>query len=94
MKINAYLVGGFVRDTLLNLESKDIDVVIEGDSILFSQELKKILKTNIHIYPDFKTATLNIDDLRIDIASSRREYYKEPASLPRVEMGGNIKMIY
>ncbi|HQJ56906.1 MAG TPA: CBS domain-containing protein [Caldisericia bacterium] len=91
MKINAYLVGGFVRDTLLNLESKDIDVVIEGDSILFSQELKKILKTNIHIYPDFKTATLNIDDLRIDIASSRREYYKEPASLPRVEMGGNIK---
>ena len=91
MKINAYLVGGFVRDTLLNLESKDIDVVIEGDSILFSQELKKILKTNIHIYPDFKTATLNIDDLRIDIASSRREYYKEPASLPRVEMDGNIK---
>lgn len=91
MKINAYLVGGFVRDTLLNLESKDIDIVIEGDSILFSQELKKILKTNIHIYPDFKTATLNIDDLRIDIASSRREYYKEPASLPRVEMGGNIK---
>jgi len=91
MKINAYLVGGFVRDTLLNLESKDIDIVIEGDSILFSQELKKILKTNIHIYPDFKTATLNIDDLRIDIASSRREYYKEPASLPRVEMDGNIK---
>jgi tRNA nucleotidyltransferase (CCA-adding enzyme) len=91
MKINAYLVGGFVRDIFLNLKTKDIDIVIEGDSIIFSQELKKVFKTNIHIYPDFKTATLNIDDMRIDIASSRREYYKEPASLPRVEMGGNIK---
>lgn len=91
MNINAYLVGGFVRDIFLNLETIDIDIVIEGDSIIFSQELKKIFKTNIHIFPDFKTATLNIDDIRIDIASSRREYYKEPASLPRVELGGSIK---
>lgn len=91
MKINAYLVGGFVRDVFLNYETKDIDIVIEGDSIIFSQELKKIFKTNIHIFPDFKTATLNVDDIRIDIASSRREYYKEPASLPRVELGGSIK---
>ncbi|MGB9750005.1 MAG: CBS domain-containing protein [Caldisericia bacterium] len=91
MKINAYLVGGFVRDIFLNKQTKDIDIVIEGDSIMFAQELKKIFKINMHIYPDFKTATLNIDDLRIDIASSRREYYKEPASLPRVEMGGNIR---
>lgn len=91
LKINAYLVGGFVRDIFLNLKTKDIDIVIEGDSILFSQELKKLYKYNIHIYPDFKTATLIIDDLRIDIASSRREYYKEPASLPRVELGTNIR---
>lgn len=91
MKINAYLVGGFVRDVFLNSETKDIDIVIEGDSISFSQELMKIFNTNIHIFPDFKTATLNIDDIRIDIASSRREYYKEPASLPRVELGGSIK---
>lgn len=89
--INIYVVGGFVRDTLLNIESKDIDIVIEGDSILFSQELKKVFNVNIRVYPDFKTATLNIDDLKIDIASSRREYYREPASLPKVELGGNIK---
>lgn len=90
--IRGYVVGGFVRDLFLNKETKDIDIVVEGDSILLAQEIKKEMNVNIHIYPDFKTCTINYPDgLRIDIASSRREYYKEPASLPKVEISHSLR---
>ncbi len=92
LNIRSYVVGGFVRDLFLNKETKDIDIVVEGDSILLAQEIKKEMNVNIHIYPNFKTCTINYPDgLRIDIASSRREYYKEPASLPKVEISHSLR---
>lgn len=92
LNIRSYVVGGFVRDLFLNKETKDIDIVVEGDSILLAQEIKKIMNVNIQIYQDFKTCTINFPDgLRIDIASSRREYYKEPASLPKVEISSSLR---
>ncbi|MCX8095061.1 MAG: CBS domain-containing protein [Caldisericia bacterium] len=92
LNMRSYVVGGFVRDLFLNKETKDIDIVVEGDSILLAQEIKKEMDVNIHIYPDFKTCTINYPDgLRIDIASSRREFYKEPASLPRVEISHSLR---
>lgn len=90
--IRSYVVGGFVRDLFLNKETKDIDIVVEGDSILLAQEIKKLMNVNINVYPDFKTCTIYYQDgLRIDIASSRREYYKEPASLPKVEISHSLR---
>lgn len=92
LNIRSYVVGGFVRDMFLNKETKDIDIVVEGDSLILAQEMKKNINVNINVYPDFKTCKIEFEDgLRIDIASSRREYYKEPASLPKVELSSSLR---
>ena len=87
-----FLVGGIVRDFILGINNKDIDIVVEGDGISFALELKEILKAKkIKIHEKFKTAMIIVsDDLKLDIASSRLEYYEYPTSLPVVEYG-NIR---
>ena len=87
-----FLVGGIVRDFILGINNKDIDIVVEGDGIKFALELKEVLNgEKIRIHEKFKTAVIMVnDDLKIDIASSRLEYYEYPTSLPVVEYG-NIR---
>ncbi len=89
----AYLVGGFVRDLLLEVPTKDLDVVVEGDGLVFAQQLNERLKdTNkLSLHRDFGTARIIInDDIHLDIASSRREDYDFPGALPTVE-GSTLK---
>lgn len=87
LKVKPYLVGGFVRDLLLQHPSTDLDIVVEGDGIAFAQELHKILGGNLNIYQEFGTATIEIESFQLDIATARVEYYEYPAALPQVEPG-------
>ena len=88
MKVNAYLVGGVVRDLLLGIPNLDIDIVIEGDGILFAKKLSGILAAKVESHEKFKTAVLVLENSQhIDVASSRVEYYEKPAALPDVEPG-------
>lgn len=81
-----YVVGGFVRDLLLGKENLDIDIVIEGDGILFAEELNRTLGGKLLAHSEFGTATITLDnDKTLDIVSARREYYEYPAALPVVE---------
>jgi len=81
----AFLVGGFVRDILLGIENLDIDLVIEGDGLLFSNQFAKRVGGELKKYRNFGTATLILSDgFKLDIATSREEFYPQPASLPRV----------
>ncbi|NLK63099.1 MAG: CBS domain-containing protein [Fusobacteria bacterium] len=91
-KEKAYLVGGIVRDIILNIKNSDLDLVVEGDGVSFAIELNKILNgENLVIHDKFKTATINLKNgLNIDIATSRIEFYEYPTSLPVVEYS-NIK---
>ena len=41
LQIKAFLVGGYVRDLILDRKSKDIDILIVGDGISFANEVKK-----------------------------------------------------
>ncbi len=82
-----YLVGGVVRDALLNRISPDIDIMVVGDAIELAQRLSKELNSPLKIYRDFNTASIEYKDKRIDLASSRREYYPAPARLPIVKPG-------
>jgi tRNA nucleotidyltransferase (CCA-adding enzyme) len=91
LKCKAYLVGGMVRDLVLGKQNFDIDIVVEGDGIIFAKKLSEILSASIKTYEKFKTAVLILKNgQRIDIASARIEYYEKPAALPVVKMG-NIK---
>ena len=88
LKCRAYLVGGMVRDLLLGKQNFDIDIVVEGDGIIFAGKLSEILSASINSYEKFKTAVLILKNgQHIDIASARIEYYEKPAALPDVEMG-------
>lgn len=88
MKMKAYLVGGVARDLLLGIPNLDIDIVVEGDGILFAKKLSDILAAKVESHEKFKTAIIVLENGRhIDVASSRVEYYEKPAALPNVEPG-------
>ena len=84
----AYLVGGFVRDLILQVRNLDLDIVVEGDGINFAGELAERLRVKIVRHTRFGTATVIFaHNLKIDITSAREECYPEPACLPLVKNG-------
>lgn len=84
----AYVVGGFVRDIMLKVDNFDIDIVIEGDGIIFAGKLARFLKGDVVKHRRFGTATITLPDKRkIDIATARKEIYNAPAELPVVSPG-------
>lgn len=95
LHVNVYVVGGFVRDILLNnlslVEKTDIDIVVEGDALSFAEALAKKFKGTVH-YTHNKLMTANVrypfiseKECSIDIATARLEYYSKPGALPLVE---------
>ncbi len=84
--VEAYAVGGFVRDLLLRNENYDIDLVVEGDGIRLARVLAEEGRGKLRVHRRFGTATLQLSDrYRLDLATARLEYYEHPAALPRVE---------
>jgi tRNA nucleotidyltransferase (CCA-adding enzyme) len=85
-----YLVGGAVRDVLLGEQSLDLDLMIEGDAIAFAAELAAELGARSHAHEKFQTAVVKKeqpggDELRVDVASARTEFYGAPGALPEVK---------
>jgi tRNA nucleotidyltransferase (CCA-adding enzyme) len=87
MGVNAYAIGGFVRDLFLYRSNEDIDIVIEGEAIAFAKKYAEKVKARVHTYRKFGTAVIIFEDgFKVDIAAARMEYYRFPADLPTVEM--------
>jgi len=91
---HAYLVGGSVRDLLRGEANLDIDIVIEGDGILFARAIGERLHTKVRTHERFRTAQIITDALKLDVATARTEYYESPAALPKVEMSSIKKDLY
>lgn len=90
--VKAYLVGGFVRDLFLSRKNMDLDVVVEGDGIAFAKALGQRFGVQPKVHRPMGTATLRFgEEIRVDVATARIEYYPEPASPPKVERG-SLKM--
>jgi tRNA nucleotidyltransferase (CCA-adding enzyme) len=84
--MKAYVVGGFVRDLVMRNHNLDVDIVIEGDGIAFADALSQEYPCRVRPHHKFGTAVLVFpDDYKIDVATARVEYYREPAALPTVE---------
>jgi tRNA nucleotidyltransferase (CCA-adding enzyme) len=95
----AYLVGGFVRDALLEKPVNDFDIVVEGDATKLGRALVKQLGGRGTVHAPFKTATWSLPigagqprpytdaDNFIDLISARSETYEHPAALPTVKLG-------
>lgn len=85
----AYLVGGSVRDLILGAKNFDLDITVCGDGVIFARRLAEKLKVDVIVHERFKTATLILPgDLKLDIATTRRETYPSPAALPQISAGG------
>ena len=81
----AFLVGGAVRDLLRGAGSVDLDVAVEGDARAVARELAERLGGQAIEHERFGTATVRAGDLAVDLATTRRERYARPGSLPEVE---------
>jgi tRNA nucleotidyltransferase (CCA-adding enzyme) len=94
-KTPVYVVGGFVRDLLLNVENFDIDIVVEGDGPEFGKFVADQLMIKYVVHEKFNTCSLFFKDgFRIDVATARTEYYESPAELPKVEVSTIKKDLY
>ena len=85
----AYLVGGSVRDLILNRNIKDIDIVVVGSGIELASAVKEKLGENCHlgIFKNFGTAQIKLEGLEIEFVGARKESYQRDSRKPIVEDG-------
>ena len=84
-----YVVGGTVRDILLGEDSFDVDIAVEGDAIAFAYALADALHGRATPHEKFGTAIVSYGDgERIDVVTTRTEFYDAPGALPTVERAG------
>ncbi len=82
-----YLVGGAVRDLLLEQETFDLDLVVDGDAISLAQLLANITGGRLVIHTRFRTANVRWNEWSIDLTTARSETYDRPGALPKVKPG-------
>jgi tRNA nucleotidyltransferase (CCA-adding enzyme) len=86
-----FLVGGAVRDLLLERDNLDLDLVAEGDAIQLAQEIAQLKHGKVIAHSRFNTAKIRWDRWSVDIATTRGETYDRPGALPTVCCGGDIE---
>jgi putative nucleotidyltransferase with HDIG domain len=98
LQIDAYVVGGFVRDKILGRNTKDIDVVCIGDGISLAHETALYFENKPHVnfFKNFGTAQIKINDtetiseerfIEIEFVGARKESYHFESRNPLVEAG-------
>lgn len=86
--IEAYVVGGYVRDIFLQRESKDIDIVVLGDGIELAKALsEKIPGSHFAFFKNFGTAMVKHKDWEVEFVGARKESYSRDSRKPTVEPG-------
>ena len=90
LNIDSYVVGGFVRDYILNKEiAKDIDILCIGSGINFAINVQNSIDSTkkINIYKRFGTAMLKWKDFTVEFVGARKESYSEDSRKPEVKSG-------
>ena len=88
--INAFVIGGYVRDQLLNRGAKkDIDIVVEGSGIDFAKAIASAIgkDVKVHIFKNFGTAMIHTSDWELEFVGARKESYRLDSRKPIVEDG-------
>lgn len=86
--VRAFVIGGYVRDYLLNRTCKDIDVVVEGRGIELAEAFAKKLGTHLTaVYENFGTALVKHEDFEVEFVGARKESYQRGSRKPIVEEG-------
>lgn len=90
LKIQCFVIGGYVRDLLLDRgNSKDIDIVAVGSGIELANHVAKTIshQPKVQIFKTYGTAMLRYMDIDIEFVGARKESYKKESRNPIVEIG-------
>lgn len=85
--LECYVVGGFVRDSIMGRQTNDIDVVVIGNGIDLAQHIAEKLKTQVHVFKTYGTAMLEYQDVEVEFVGARKESYNFDSRKPIVENG-------
>lgn len=87
--LEAYVIGGYVRDIFLNRHSKDIDIVAVGSGIELAKAVARKLgkRATLSVFKNFGTAQVKAGDLELEFVGARRESYSHDSRKPIVEDG-------
>lgn len=87
--IEAYAVGGYVRDLILGRNhKKDIDITVIGDGVTFAKEVEKAFEgAQLSVFEKFRTAMVQIGDTQVEFVGARKESYRQTSRKPIVEEG-------
>ncbi len=87
--VECYVVGGYVRDLMLERPSADIDVVVVGSGIEVAQRLREGLGKGAHlsVFRNFGTAQVKWGDTEVEFVGARKESYRRDSRKPIVEDG-------
>ncbi len=85
--IQAFVVGGYVRDYYLHRPSTDIDVVVVGSGIEVAEALGRELHTRVSVFKTFGTAMLRAGGIEVEFVGARKESYSHDSRKPHVEEG-------
>ena len=87
-KLEAYVIGGFVRDLILERPSIDIDIVVVGSGIELAEKSAKVLRVkNVSVFKNYGTAHFRYKNLDVEFVGARKESYAENSRNPFVEEG-------
>ncbi len=89
LRMECYVIGGYVRDLFLERPSNDIDVVVVGSGIAIAEAVGKKLgrKAHVSVFRNFGTAQLKYKHLEVEFVGARRESYSHDSRKPVVEDG-------
>ncbi|MEX6625842.1 CCA tRNA nucleotidyltransferase [Tenacibaculum salmonis] len=90
LKLESYVIGGFVRDFILERgTAKDIDIVAVGSGIELAKKVASLLpnKPKVQVFKTYGTAMLRFNDVEIEFVGARKESYSEDSRNPEVESG-------
>ena len=87
MGVEAYVVGGYVRDYYLRRPSTDIDVVVVGSGIDVAEALGREVKGKVSVFKTFGTAMVRAHGTEVEFVGARKESYTHDSRKPQVEPG-------
>ncbi len=89
LEMPCFVIGGFVRDKLLDRPTKDADIVCVGDGIDLAHRVAERFqpKPQVAFYKNFGTAAVRIDDFEIEFVGARKESYRYHSRNPEVAPG-------